>query len=210
MEAGTEDYTLTPAQVMELYHRESASTLNCLRALPTTIILMMTKTHPDGTPWWQRVEFPDRSFTYKSKIDFVRSNSRGGLGMTVEVLTNMLDSAAELVSRADVEKARRLIFEAEDVIPHKPGPNGDNVSISQHGNSAEYLRRRLKRDAPALWEDVVSGVKSARAAAIEAGIVKVKTPVEVATASLAKLTDEEFATVVAIEWQRRGLANQAI
>jgi hypothetical protein len=129
----------------------------------------------------------------RTKAEFIRKNSRGGLGMTVEVLTNMLDSAAELVSRADVDRARRLIFEAEPEMARHGEiggghARGDNIT-SDRGTSAEYLRRRLKRDAPALWEQVASGEKSARSAAIEAGIVKVKTPVEVATASLAKLTN---------------------
>lgn len=64
--------------------------------------------------------------------------------------SGLLDSAAELVSRDDVERARRLVFEAEDTIPSKPGPNGDNVTITERGTSAEYLRRRLKRDRPDL------------------------------------------------------------
>jgi|694.fasta_scaffold55716_3 hypothetical protein len=90
--------------------------------------------------------------------------------------------AFKLVSRADVDRARRLIFEAEEpVAGHGEIGNGrsrvDNIR-SDYGTSAEYLRRRLKRDAPALWEDVVSGVKSARAAAIEAGIVKVPTALD--------------------------------
>ena len=48
----------------------------------------------------------------------------------------------------------------------------DNVSL-KHGNAQPYLLRRLARDAPEVLERVKSGeIKSARAAAIEAGIIK--------------------------------------
>jgi hypothetical protein len=47
------------------------------------------------------------------------------------------------------------------------------------GNSAEYLVRRLKRDAPEVAAELARGeLPSARAAAIKAGIVKVHTRVE--------------------------------
>ncbi len=103
-----------------------------------------------------------------------------------------------------MDRARRLIFEAEDVIPHKPGPNGDIVTITERGNSAEYLRRRLKRDAPALWEDVVSGVKSARAAAIEAGIVKVPTALDRLLKTWEKASDADRDSFL----RRLGLAHE--
>lgn len=50
---------------------------------------------------------------------------------------------------------------------------GDNVTSTERGNSQSYLLRRLKRDAPDLLKQLESGeIKSVRAAAIEAGIVK--------------------------------------
>jgi hypothetical protein len=49
---------------------------------------------------------------------------------------------------------------------------GDNVTLKR-GNAQTYLLRRLARDAPEVLERVKSGeIKSARAAAIEAGIIK--------------------------------------
>ena len=49
----------------------------------------------------------------------------------------------------------------------------DKVSSIEHGNSQSYLLRRLKRDSPKLFEQLEAGlIKSVRAAAIEAGIVK--------------------------------------
>jgi hypothetical protein len=50
----------------------------------------------------------------------------------------------------------------------------DNITKLQRGTQATYLAARLKRDRPDLAAKVVSGeIKSIRAAAIEAGIVKV-------------------------------------
>lgn len=46
------------------------------------------------------------------------------------------------------------------------------------GNSRSYTVARLKRQAPELFEKVVSGELSANAAAVQAGFRKVKTPLE--------------------------------
>jgi hypothetical protein len=49
-----------------------------------------------------------------------------------------------------------------------------------YGNSASYLVRRIKRDNPAVAQALARGeYKSARAAGIAAGIVKVPTALEV-------------------------------
>lgn len=50
---------------------------------------------------------------------------------------------------------------------------GDNVTSTERGNGQSYLLRRLARDAPEILERVKAGeFRSARAAAIEAGIIK--------------------------------------
>jgi len=51
---------------------------------------------------------------------------------------------------------------------------GNNVTSISRGNGAEYLLRRLARDCPELLDDIGKSkrFKSARAAAIEAGIIK--------------------------------------
>jgi len=54
----------------------------------------------------------------------------------------------------------------------KDESRGDNVTSTERGNGQAYLLRRLARDAPDTLERVKSGeIKSARAAAIEAGII---------------------------------------
>ena len=53
------------------------------------------------------------------------------------------------------------------------GDKGDNNTFIRGSTSQSYLLRRLARDAPEVLERVKSGeLKSARAAAIEAGIIK--------------------------------------
>jgi len=48
----------------------------------------------------------------------------------------------------------------------------DNITATQRGTSRDYLLRRLARDAPDILERVKTGeIKSAKAAAIEAGII---------------------------------------
>jgi hypothetical protein len=70
---------------------------------------------------------------------------------------------------------------------------GDNVTFTERGNSQAYLLQRLARDAPETLERVKSGeIKSARAAAIEAGIItpfpslQLKDPAPTAQKLLAK------------------------
>lgn len=49
---------------------------------------------------------------------------------------------------------------------------GDNITFNERGTSQAYLLRRLARDAPEILDRVKAGeFKSARAAAIEAGII---------------------------------------
>jgi KilA-N domain len=67
----------------------------------------------------------------------------------------------------------------------------DNIKPTQGGTSADYTRKRLKRDRPDLLERVAEGEMSLNAAAIEAGFRKVKTPLEQVMALIPKLTEEE-------------------
>lgn len=69
----------------------------------------------------------------------------------------------------------------------------DNVSSFSHGNSAAYLVARLKRDAPEFAERLADGeFKSARAAALAAGIIKEPTPKQQVKRLLPKLSRAEL------------------
>lgn len=77
------------------------------------------------------------------------------------------------------------------------GEQGDNVPLPR-GNSASGIVRRLKRDHPEIAAALANGeYRSARAAGIAAGFVKVQTPLEKARAAVARLSAEERATLVA-------------
>jgi hypothetical protein len=54
----------------------------------------------------------------------------------------------------------------------------DNITPIRHGTSATYTMKRLKRDRPDLFSQVLEGELSANAAAIKAGWRKKKTPLE--------------------------------
>ena len=70
---------------------------------------------------------------------------------------------------------------------------GNKVTSNDRGNSADYTRKRLKRDRPDLLERVAEGELSANVAAIEAGFRKVKTPLEAAKTAVAKLSPADRA-----------------
>lgn len=99
----------------------------------------------------------------------------------------------------DARNVRRMLTEEAAPLA-KPGEIGngrsrsDNITPTQRGTGAEYLLRRLKRDRPDLVHRVAVGeIRSARAAAIEAGIVKVPTGLEVLRRAWATATGVERA-----------------
>lgn len=75
--------------------------------------------------------------------------------------------------------------------------NPDDVMIDsgkkEYGNSAEYLKARLERDAPDVAEDLAAGkFTSVRQAAIAAGIVKTYSPFQEIVKKLGKLDRMEL------------------
>ena len=108
------------------------------------------------------------------------------------------------VTSGKVTKADDLVAAAQAATVHPlaaidaPGPGRghktlDNINPLQGGTSQAYLLRRLARDAPEVLEQVKTGeIKSARAAAIGAGIItpfpslQLKDPAHAAQKLLAK------------------------
>lgn len=74
------------------------------------------------------------------------------------------------------------------------------MSTNPGGNSVTYLQGRLKREAPHLYARVFDGEISTRAAAIQAGFIKVKTPLEKIGDQLPKLDRDD------VEWLAESLA----
>ena len=78
---------------------------------------------------------------------------------------------AEFERRLTAQEQARIESPAADVGVNQHTRGVDNVNSSD-GNSVRYLVRRLKRDRPDIAERLVNGeFKSARAAAIVAGII---------------------------------------
>lgn len=75
------------------------------------------------------------------------------------------------------------------------GGRGKKASSNTTGfvdRGATYLLKRLKRDRPDLFQQVLDGVMSANAAAIKAGFKKKLTPLERMLKDLSKLTPTEW------------------
>lgn len=68
---------------------------------------------------------------------------------------------------------------------------GDNVTLKR-GNQSTYLAARIKRDHPEIVKRIEAGeFKSMRAAAISAGIIKVKTPLDLLKSIWAKADSKD-------------------
>ena len=102
-----------------------------------------------------------------------------------------------LVTEAEEEGRRALGGHGGDRRSEEAkADQGDIVTLKERGNSAEYLKARLVRDG---FHDIAARVDageiSARAGAIEAGIIKVKTPLEKVLDLLPKLTAKDKAAL---------------
>jgi len=83
-----------------------------------------------------------------------------------------------------------------DLVIHNSVMN-DKIDKAVQGNSAAYTLRRLARERPDLLARVEAGEMTANKAAIESGFRKKLTPLEAARKAIAKLNEEDRATLVA-------------
>jgi len=104
----------------------------------------------------------------------------------------------QAVRLANDKQTMRELVEQQPALarPGRPKAGGkvDNVNFTKTpgGNAPAYLVSRLKRDRPDIAERLADGeFRSVRAAAIEAGIVKVPSVFERVQKLLPKLTDAE-------------------
>lgn len=137
--------------------------------------------------------------SFNSLLHFMQDKK--GLGIKDIVLFKKCLDAVANSSHAMAGNATELMVAlAQPLAAHGEIGNGradesraDNVRSTDFGNSQSYLLRRLARDAPKILEKVKTGeIKSARAAAIEAGIItpfpslQLKDPAPTAEKLLAK------------------------
>jgi hypothetical protein len=107
---------------------------------------------------------------------------KDGLGIKDLSLFEKCLSVVASSSHKMAEKARWFMVELQEKKPlprhgeigngRKDESRGDKITSTDRGTSQRYLLQRLARDAPDILERVKTGeIKSARAAAIEAGII---------------------------------------
>lgn len=197
-----------PNEIMVRFHEQATDINNMVRGITSVIKPMLTFTHEDGTPYWARVVFPDKTFTHDSVEKWVKSQSRGGLGMSIAYLFSILDAHDNLMGAGNADPIRKLLadhgvtpakgqVEKAGVIKTHGGKReqGDNVTLKKdRGNSSTYLLAKLNRDRPDVAKGYADGqFKSVRAAAIHAGIVKQATTLEQLLKLWSKASEEERA-----------------
>lgn len=98
------------------------------------------------------------------------------VGATEEEARNTVAARAEKAEPLAAPHARPGNRNAAKCDDEQSGENAaDDVSRVSHGNGADYLTRRIARDRPDVLERMKAGeFPSVRAAALEAGIVKVR------------------------------------
>jgi hypothetical protein len=121
---------------------------------------------------------------------FVRDSGWHGLNTTID------DLRAYCRKFPDID---RLILEAMEpgrehggLTKEELASGPDNVRSAKYGNSAIYTLKRLKRDRPDLFQQVLGGMLSANAAAIEAGFRGRPDAYRDIIKRLRKLTDEQL------------------
>lgn len=188
-----------PGSIMSGFKAKAWNVQNTVRTLPNVICRMLTHKHPDGTPFWARVEFEDGETHFHENVaHWVKSEKLSGLGMTLKYLFHLLDAHDDLKVKGSADDARKLLAEhgispvvaesvsAKDLAKQevgveggKPGPGrgnktGNNVArFKARANNVDYLAARIKRDHPDIAERIQAGeFRSIHAAAIAAGIAK--------------------------------------
>lgn len=120
--------------------------------------------------WWRRFTLPNGQIVeHPSFAHFVRTEQLEGLG-----IHDPRGWARSLGEFSSYKKAADTIVRAIGEGVDKLGPHGGDGG-SEHGttnseNDADYVVARLKRDDPALADDVVAGKLTPHAAAKQAGI----------------------------------------
>ena len=124
----------------------------------------------------------------------------------VRMAAAVLEASGENLSKAEVDKAIELKSHGGDRRSGQAQQNqDDNVILKDQGNSADYIKARLRRDHPEIAEELERGEhRSARAAGIAAGFIKDVPSVPMnepakAAAAILRRTGKDFAAQLAIE-----------
>lgn len=160
-----------------------------LRELPKDILNIGRK------ELWKQIK-PRNRKPFVDFCDFCRHKLPDGLECDVEQLIRLCDanSEAQLWLRSELAGTQAVTV--------KQGAHVDNVNMSviRGGNGAPYLLRRLAKTEPAIVKRYQAGeFASVRAAAIEAGIIKIIQPLDAAIKAWRKLSKPDkakFQTII--------------
>ena len=160
-----------------------------LRELPKDILNIGRK------ELWKQIK-PRNRKPFVDFCDFCRHKLPDGLECDVEQLIRLCDanSEAQLWLRSELARTQAVTV--------KQGAHVDNInmSVNRGGTGAPYLLRRLAKTEPAIVKRYKAGeFASVRAAAIEAGIIKIIQPLDAAIKAWRKLSKPDkakFQTII--------------
>lgn len=115
---------------------------------------------------------------------------RAEIGMPAKAVMVRIREAAERAKALEGKTVRQ-----RGRPPKAEAENGDVITINEtaKGTSADYLTRRIARDHPEIFERLKAGeYQSARAAALDAGIVKRTVAIRVDPQAAARIIRKHF------------------
>jgi len=165
-----------------------------LRELPKDILNIGRK------ELWKQIK-PRNRKPFVDFCDFCRHKLPDGLECDVEQLIRLCDanSEAQLWLRSELAGTQAVtVRQGGD--QRSKNIKVDNINIDRGGTGAPYLLRRLAKTEPAIVKRYQAGeFASVRAAAIEAGIIKIIQPLDAAIKAWRKLSKPDkakFQTII--------------
>jgi hypothetical protein len=138
---------------------------------------------------WREIK-PRNRDAFRDFCDFCQHQLPDGLGCDIDRLIRLCDtnSEAQLWLRSELAGTQAVTVK-QGGDQRSKNIKVDNINIDRGGTGAEYLLRRLAKTEPAIVKRYESGeFPSVRAAAIEAGIIKIPSAVDVAVKAYLKLS----------------------
>lgn len=139
---------------------------------------------------WREIK-PRNRDAFRDFCDFCQHQLPDGLGCDIDRLIRLCDtnSEAQLWLRSELAGTQAVTVKSGNNQHTEDVYNINNLPTKRGGTGAEYLLRRLAKTEPAIIKRYEAGeFPSVRAAAIEAGIIKIPSAVDVAVKAYLKLS----------------------
>ena len=139
---------------------------------------------------WREIKPRNRDL-FRDFCDFCQHQLPDGLGCDIDRLIRLCDtnSEAQLWLRSELAGTQAVTVKIGNNQHTEDVYNVNSLLTKRGGNGAEYLLRRLAKTEPAIVKRCEAGeFPSVRAAAIEAGIIKIPSAVDVAVKAYLKLS----------------------